>query len=88
MSMISPEVFVAGLQDAEYKTLMKERDNLIEFIQEFEEKWINNDRTGDERSIMPSPEVQYQVNLAYLSELCRFMADKYNEEYVWGKHEE
>ena len=85
MSMISPEVYVMGLQEADYETLIKERNELIELIQEFEEKEKAGDRSGDEWNIMPSPEVRYQVNLAYLSELCKFMADKYNKESVWGE---
>ena len=82
MSMISPEAYVIGLQDADYTTLIKERNELIESIQEFEKKEKAADRSGDEWNIMPSPEVRYKVKLIYLSELCRFMADKYNKTSV------
>ena len=34
--------------------------------------------------ICPSPDVRYQMYLEYLSGLCLFMRNKYNEEYVWG----
>lgn len=79
MSMISPEVYVMSLNDADYETLIQERNELIELIKEFESKEKKGDRSGDEWNIMPSPKVQYQVNLAYLSELCKFMADKYHQ---------
>ena len=38
--------------------------------------------------IHPSPSVVYQCNLKYLGELCKLIADKYNQEYVWGDTEE
>ena len=34
--------------------------------------------------IHPSPSVVYQCNLKYLGELCKLIAEKYNQEYVWG----
>lgn len=36
----------------------------------------------------PSPEVVYQCKFEYLGELCKLIADKYNQEYVWGDTEE
>lgn len=87
MSMISPEAYVIGLKDADYETLIEERSDLIDLIQGFEEKEKAGDRSGGEWGIMPSPDVQYQVNLQYLSELCKFMAEKYNKEFVWGENE-
>lgn len=35
--------------------------------------------------IHPSPEVVYQCNLEYLGKLCELIAEKYNQEYVWGE---
>ena len=82
--MISPKSYVEKLKGADYKTLIKERDQLIEEIVMFEKKEMRGDRSGDELRINPSPNVIYQVDLQYLAELCSFMHDKYNEEYVWG----
>ena len=79
MSMISPEAYVIGLQDAEYATLIQERNDLIELIQDFEEKEKVGDRSGAEWNILPSPKVQYQLNLEYLSEIYKLMAEKYNQ---------
>lgn len=80
--MISPSSYVEELKDADYNTLIEERDELISFIVEFEKNEKAGDRSGDAWMMSPSPEVQYQVYLEYLSELCKLMYDRYNEEYV------
>ncbi len=82
--MISPGVYIDGFKDADYNTLIKERDELINFIVDFEKKEKAGDRSGSEWMMMPSPDVQYQMNLEYLAELCKLMHQKYNEDYVWG----
>ncbi|MBQ7525816.1 MAG: hypothetical protein IJT09_05215 [Abditibacteriota bacterium] len=83
--MIGPETYVELLKDAEYSELIKERDELIQSIKDFEEKEAVGDRSGDEWCIVsPSPIVKYQMHLKYLSALCAFMSEKYNNEYVWG----
>lgn len=76
MSMISPETYVIGLKDADYETLIRERNELIKCIQEFEGKEKAGDRSGAEWHMKPSPDVVYKVNLEYLSELCKFMAEQ------------
>ena len=82
--MISPITYVEELKDAEYKTLIKERNKLIRLIVEFEGKEKDGDRSGNEWNICPNPDVQYQLHLGYLSELCNMMKGKYCEEYVWA----
>ena len=82
--MISPITFVEELKDADYNTLIKERDQLIEYIVEFEKKEKVGDRSGDEWNYSPMPDVVYQVYLDYLAELCKMMKEIYCEEYVWG----
>ncbi|MCR4849890.1 MAG: hypothetical protein K5870_01395, partial [Lachnospiraceae bacterium] len=57
---------------------------LMDSIRQFEELERKGDHSGKEWRINPSPEVRYQSNLDYLSELCAFMSEKYCEEYVWG----
>ena len=85
--MISPGMYIERLIDADYDTLIEERNQLIGCIVEFEKSEKAGDRTGESWMMHPSPEVQYQVHLEYLSELCKLMHDKYNEEYVFGdKH--
>ena len=82
--MISPVTFVEELKDADYKTLIEERDQLIEYIVGFEKNEKAGDRSGDEWNYCPSPDVVYQVYLGYLAELCKMMKEIYCEEYVWG----
>ena len=54
----------------------------MEEIEEFEELTPEEQKRG---FMEPSPEVVYQMNLKYLGELCKLIADKYNSEYVWGE---
>ncbi len=82
--MISPATFVEELKDDDYNNLIKERDQLIEYIVEFEKKEKAGDRSGDEWNYNPMPDVVYQVYLDYLAELCKKMKEIYCEEYVWG----
>ena len=80
--MISPDSDVDKLKDLSYLELIKERDILIDSIQDFEimEKW--DDRSEEEWRMHPTPEVQYQVHLEYLSKLCSYMHERYNEKFV------
>lgn len=82
--MISPRGYIEHFKDADYNTLIKERDELIAYIVEYEKKEKAGDRSGDEWMINPSPDVCYQVYLEYLAEMCKLMHQKYNEDCVWG----
>ena len=82
--MISPLSYIEQFENAEYLELIKERDSLLAFIKDYETKDIAGDRSGEEWRIHPQPDVRYQVYLAYLSELCSLMREKYNADYVWG----
>lgn len=82
--MISPEMYVAQFENATYNEMINERDGLIRYILHFEKMEKAGDRSGDEWTICPTPEVRYQMYLEYLSELCIIMKEKYNQEYVWG----
>jgi len=82
--MISPNMFVDEYKDKPYTELIEIRDNLIAEIKSFEANKDNS--TGF--MIEPSPEVVYQCNLQYLGKLCELIADKYNQEYVWGTGDE
>ena len=76
--MISPDGFIESYEYKSYKELLSVRDELMKDIQAFE------NHSYDSKLIMmhPSPEVVYQCNLKYLGELCKLIADKYNQEYV------
>lgn len=49
--MISPEAYIDRFKGAEYLDLITERDRLIRFIKEYEEKDIAGDRSGKEWGI-------------------------------------
>ena len=83
--MICPEYYAKQWGNASYPELIRERDDLIGYLREFEKKETAGDRSDPEWRYSPSPEVRYQMHLEYLAELCRLMKEKYNEEYVWGK---
>lgn len=82
--MISANMYVEQLKNATYKELIQAREELIESINAYEKKEQEGDRSGKEWCICPTPDVQYQCHLEYLSALCSYMQEKYNNEYVWG----
>lgn len=83
--MISPDSYMERIKKASYEELIEERDELIRFLQKYEENEKNGDRTGPEWMIHPQPDVRYQVYMDYLAELIPYMREKYNHEYVWGE---
>ena len=82
--MIAPSIYKDGLETKSYPDLMKERDRLIAFMHQFEAEEIKGDRSNPAWQCRPSPDVQYQVYLEYLADLCQVMHERYNHEYVWG----
>lgn len=82
--MISPNGFIESFKNKSYKELLQVRDELMHEI------WTFENHSYNPKLIMmhPSLEVVYQCNLKYLGELCKLIADKYNQEYVWGDTEE
>ena len=51
--MIGPETYVELLKDAEYSELIKERDELIQSIKDFEEKLRNTKTIKDNIITLP-----------------------------------
>lgn len=85
--MMSSEAYINGYKDKRYSELLIIRDGLIRDLRCFEKKKnVNKEyKEGDVRIILdPSPEVVYQMNLQYLGKLCELIAEKYNQEYIWG----
>ena len=82
--MVCPEGYIAGQNNKSYSDLLKERDSLIERIQDFEEKMRTIDETDDEFRFRictsPTPEVIYQMNLLYLGKLCELIAEAYAQD--------
>lgn len=82
--MMCPENYVSEYEDASFEELIAARDGLIEEIRSLEKLVFDRNKNDDTWNILPSPDVQYQVNLDYLSELCKLIRNKYNSEIVWG----
>ena len=80
--MISPQSYIEALKNKSYAALIRERKRLIVWINRFEKKEKEGDRTDLGWMLDPSPEVQYQCYLEYLAALCAFMSHKYNLDYV------
>ena len=81
--MISPQSYVMMHKNDSFDELIKERDLLIESVRDLEKIVYSDDRSSEEWSFCPGPDVQYQMYLEYLGELCKFMKEKYNREIVW-----
>ena len=81
MTIICPEVYIEMLNNKSYSDLIEERDSLIRVIREFEENMSETDDGITDYS-SPSPEVEYQMNLLYLSKLCELIAEIYNRDYI------
>ena len=82
--MISPDMFVNRYRFMKYKELLPVRDELIKSIREFENKTYDPEMDR----FFPSQEVQYQMHLEYLGQLCVLISEKYNQEIVRGIEEE
>ena len=80
--MHSPVSYVERLKDTPYLELIKERDRLIQFLQNYEKNEMAGDRSDPAWQRLPMPDVRYQVYFEYLAELCRLMKGKYNRDYI------
>ena len=86
--MISPETYVLLHENESFDQLIKERESLIQEIADLEKIVFDDNKLSDAWQIKPGPDVQYQLTLEYLAELCKFMSQKYNREVVWGEDED
>ena len=77
MSMISPEVFVEQYADKTYEELIEVRNDLINNIKRFEATPQNEE---PDFIICPGPDVVYQMNHEYLSEICLLIVQKFQEQ--------
>ena len=81
--MHSAASYVERLKDSPYLDLIKERDRLIQFLQNYEKNEMAGDRSDPAWQRCPMPDVKYQVYFDYLAALCKLMHEKYNKEYAW-----
>ena len=73
--MVSPGYMKSEYKKMTYEELIKERDNLISFIKDFE----NGKISEENYMICPGPDVVYQMNHEYLAELTPLIAERYRE---------
>ena len=85
--MISPQGYLEEHKNDTFEELINEREKLIDSIKHLEKLVFSDDKMSEARMIHPTPDVQYQMNLEYLAELCNYMSEKYNREIVWGEDE-
>ena len=83
--MISPQGYVDELKNEPFEKLVKERERLYKELKKIEKDAFDSERKSDAWNICPGPDVQYQMHLEYLAELCNFIAEKYRTEVVWGE---
>ena len=79
--MLSPKDYRKELEASNFKKILRERDRIVEFMQDFE-----NDRLPAkyyERD--PSPEEVYLINLDYLKEICDLIKIKKGEDHSDNK---
>ena len=79
--MISPEMFADEYRNDSIEEIIEIRDELINDIKDLEKIVFDKERNTEAWGFCPGPDVQYQVNLEYLSQICILLSEKYNEEY-------
>lgn len=79
--MLPPDAYIDFFKDATYEELIEERNKLLAFVTDFEKGMIPE----SEWLIDPAPDVVYQMNLEYLSVLCKRIALVYNRDFIWGE---
>ncbi len=84
--MICPESYINTIKNKPYEKLIEERKVLELEIEHLENTLFSKNSVSTETVIYPRPDVKYQMNLEYLSELCKFMKNKYNQEIVFGEY--
>ncbi|MBE6034993.1 MAG: hypothetical protein E7222_09900 [Clostridiales bacterium] len=86
--MISPESYVDDHRNDSFEELIAERNQLVEELNRLEKIVYDKECADKAWSMHPGPDVQYQVTLQYLAQLCDFLQEKYRREIVWKEMEE
>ncbi|MGI6590946.1 MAG: hypothetical protein ACOX1O_04955 [Eggerthellaceae bacterium] len=83
--MISPEAFAEGLEGKSCQELRAIKNDLAAATVEFERRRMAFAGDGfvlpGEEPIAPGPDVAYQMNLQYLAETCKKLAEQFIREY-------
>ena len=79
--MMSPEMFADEYRNDSIEEIIEIRNDLINDVKDLEKIVFDKERNTESWELCPDPDVQYQVNLEYLSQICILLSEKYNEEY-------
>ena len=82
--MISPDMYMKSHENDSFEQLIEERDSLVEYVKELEEIVFAGDKSDPAWNILPGPDVQYQMQLEYLSKICMLMCEKFRDEMDRG----
>lgn len=75
--MIDSKDYIESIKDEPLEELLKERDEFIKEMHEFENK--EKEDLDDIVITCPSPETQYQFSFLYLAELCKVISERLND---------
>ena len=79
--MISPRTFIKEHRNESIEEIIETRDKLIDDIKDLEKIVFSKYRSSDVWDLNPTPDVQYQVKLEYLLQVCILLSERYNEKY-------
>ena len=83
--MASPDEFALDLEGKSYQELRKGREELVKAVESFERERLEHAEEGcalpGEMHIDPGPDVQYQMNLEYLAQVCEMLSEQFNREF-------
>lgn len=78
--MISSSTYVLEHEEDTFEQLIAERNSLVKEIMHLEKIVFDKDKSDESWMRSLGPDVQYQMSLEYLSELCKFMSRRYGTE--------
>ena len=81
--MLSPNYYAEEHENDSFEEMINERKRLIEELGELEKIAYDEERTDSAWGIHPGPDVQYQMTLEYLSQICILLKEKYNRVIIW-----
>lgn len=86
--MMSPGTYGEEHKDDTCQQLIEERDKLIQEIRRLEKIVFDPEREDESWMVKPGPDVEYQMYLEYLAELCKRLGEKYNRDFEWDDFED
>ena len=81
--MLSPNTYAEEHENDSFEELIEERSRLIEEMNELEKIAYDVERKDPAWGMHPGPDVQYQMTLEYLSQICDLLKEKYRRVIVW-----